>query len=216
MISEYFLTFLQDYYKANGRSFLTRCSSVAVSLLRIHIIATAYEWQTFVDSGSNLLGVSIYFELKLISTYEKCTENCHAYQGKSSHNSAFFLYTCSYEYFFGGYIELCSRIYILDCISCDLFWSYRQFANKNSKQDATVCSSQTVGSDFGVHECMRKGRQLKRCIFAYLTVEYHLTDGFHAICRKSELRVLTWFCFFAPCCWKPAGMPHVPTVEESH
>lgn len=35
-----------------------------------------------------------------LALYEKCTENCHAYQGKSSHNSAFFLYTCSYEYFF--------------------------------------------------------------------------------------------------------------------
>ena len=37
-----------------------------------------------------------------LALYEKCTENCHAYQGKSSHNSAFFfffLYTCSYEYF---------------------------------------------------------------------------------------------------------------------
>lgn len=25
-----------------------------------------------------------------LALYEKCTENCHAYQGKSSHNSAFF------------------------------------------------------------------------------------------------------------------------------
>lgn len=55
-------------------------------------------------------------------------------------------------FFFGGYIEMCSKIYILDCISCNLFWSYWQFANKNSKQDATVHSSRTVGSDFGIHE----------------------------------------------------------------
>lgn len=28
-----------------------------------------------------------------LALYEKCTENCHAYQGKSSHNSAFFFCT---------------------------------------------------------------------------------------------------------------------------
>lgn len=80
--------------------FYTVYSSDAVFLFRIHIIATVYEWQTFVDYGSNLLGVSIYFELKLISTLWKVYRKLPCYQGKSSHNSAFFfLYTCSYEYF---------------------------------------------------------------------------------------------------------------------
>lgn len=92
-----------------------------------------------------------------LALYEKYTENCHAYQGKSSHNSAFFFVHLQLWMFFGGYIEMCSRIYILDCISCNLFWSYWQFANKNSKQDATVYSFRTVGSDFGIHECTRKG-----------------------------------------------------------
>ena len=93
-----------------------------------------------------------------LALYEKCTENCHAYQGKSSHNSAFFFFVhLQLWIFFGGFIEIYSGIYILDCMSCNLFWSYWQFANKNSKQDATVYSSRTVGSDFGSNECTRKG-----------------------------------------------------------
>lgn len=66
--SELFLAFFQGSLR-QMKGIFTRYSSVF--LLRIHIIATASEWQTFVDYGSNLLGVSIYFELKLISTLWK-------------------------------------------------------------------------------------------------------------------------------------------------
>lgn len=146
-------------------------SSDAVFLFRIHIIATVYEWQTFVDYGSNLLGVSIYFELKLISTLWKVYRKLPCYQGKSSHNSAFFFFVhLQLWIFFGGYIEMYSRIYILDCISCNLFWSYWQFANKNSKQDATVYSSRTLGSDFGSNECTRKGAAAEEEVCFLLTL----------------------------------------------
>lgn len=66
--SKLFLAFFQGLLR-QMKGIFTRYSSIF--LLRIHIIATASEWQTFVDYGSNLLGVSIYFELKLISTLWK-------------------------------------------------------------------------------------------------------------------------------------------------
>lgn len=103
--------------------------------------------------------------------------------------------------FLGGYIEMCLRIYILDCISCNLFWSYWQFANKNSKQDATVCSSWTVGSDFGIHECTRKRATAEEVCFCSSYCEIsseHLFEGVHEIWRKSEPRVLPDCLYFCP------------------
>lgn len=92
-----------------------------------------------------------------LALYEKCTENYHAIKANQAIILPFFFVHLQLWIFFGGYIEMYSRIYILDCISCNLFWSYWQFANKNSKQDATVYSSRTLGSDFGSNECTRKG-----------------------------------------------------------
>ena len=102
--------------------------------------------------------------------------------------------------FFGGYIEMCSRIYILDCISCNLFWSYWQFANKNSKQDATVCSSRTVGSHFGVHECTRKGAAAEDTCFCSSYSE--LSSGHLLMASENMEEVwitgVTWLLYFLP------------------
>lgn len=106
-----------------------------------------------------------------LALYEKCTENYHAIKANQAIILPFFFFVhLQLWIFFGGYIEMYSRIYILDCISCNLFWSYWQFANKNSKQDATVYSSRTLGSDFGSNECTRKGAAAEEEVCFLLTL----------------------------------------------
>lgn len=157
VISKWLLTFLQGLLRSNRKEFLQG----TVQLLFPPSEFTLLPQLTNDKHLWTVAAICWVFQSILswnwLALYEKCTENCHAYQGKSSHNSAFFFVHLQLWIFFGGYIEMCSRIYILDCISCNLFWSYWQFANKNSKQDATVHSSRTVGSDFGTHEWAGRG-----------------------------------------------------------
>lgn len=99
VISKWLLTFLQGLLHSNRKEFLQG----TVQLLFPPSEFTLLPQLTNDKHLWTVEAICWVFQSILswnwLALYEKCTENCHAYQGKSSHNSAFFLYTCSYEYF---------------------------------------------------------------------------------------------------------------------
>lgn len=112
VISKWLLTFLQGLLHSNRKEFLQG----TVQLLFPPSEFTLLPQLTNDKHLWTVAAICWVFQSILswnwLALYEKCTENCHAYQGKSSHNSAFFLYTCSYEYFWWIHWDVLKNIHI--------------------------------------------------------------------------------------------------------
>lgn len=112
VISKWLLTFLQGLLHSNRKEFLQG----TVQLLFPPSEFTLLPQLTNDKHLWTVEAICWVFQSILswnwLALYEKCTENCHAYQGKSSHNSAFFCTPAAMNIFWWIHWDVLKNIHI--------------------------------------------------------------------------------------------------------